>query len=88
MNVDRTASIRIAKPLTDALRNVLGPDDLLAVVMPGISVRALTFTRQIATIETALNNPWGARDDVALDPVERRYADCYPGIPERWSASP
>ena len=83
MHVDRTASIRIAKPLTDALRNLLGPDDLLAVVMPGISVRALTFTRQIATIENALNNPWGARDDVALDPVERRYADCYPGIPER-----
>jgi VWFA-related protein len=83
MHVDRTASIRIAKPLTDALRNLLGPDDLLAVVMPGISVRALTFTRQIATIENALNNPWGARDDVGLDPVERRYADCYPGIPDR-----
>ena len=83
MNVDRTASIRIAKPLTDALRNLLGPDDLLAVVMPGLSVRALTFTRQIATIENALNNPWGARDNDALDPVERRYADCYPGIPDR-----
>jgi len=83
MHVDRTASIRIAKPLTDALRNLLGPDDLLAVVMPGISLRALTFTRQIATIESALNNPWGARDDVARDPVERRYADCYPGIQER-----
>ena len=82
MNVDRTASIRIAKPLTDALRNLLGPDDLLAVVMPGVSMRTLTFTRQIATIENALNNPWGARDAVALDPVERRYADCYPGIPE------
>jgi len=83
MHVDRTASIRIAKPLTDALRNLLGPDDLLAVVMPGISVRVLTFTRQIATIENALNNPWGARDDVAQDPVERRYAECYPGIPDR-----
>ena len=83
MNVDRTASIRIAKPLTDALRNLLGPDDLLAVVMPGISVRALTFTRQIATIENAFNNPWGARDDVALDPIERRYADCYPGLPQQ-----
>ena len=83
MHVDRTASVRIAKPLTDALRNLLGPDDLVAVVMPGISVRALTFTRQIATIENALNNSWGARDDVALDPVERRYADCHPGIPDR-----
>ena len=83
MHVDRTASIRIAKPLTDALRNLLGPDDLLAVVMPGISVRVLTFTRQIATIENALNNPWGARDDIAQDPVERRYAECYPGIPDR-----
>jgi VWFA-related protein len=83
MHVDRTASIRIAKPLTDALRSLLGPGDLLAVVMPGLALRALTFTRQIATIENALNNPWGARDDVARDPVEQRYADCYPGIPER-----
>jgi VWFA-related protein len=83
MHVDRTASIRIAKPLTDALRNLLGPDDLLAVVMPGVSVRTLTFTRQIATVESALNNPWGARDDLALDTVERRYADCYPGVPDR-----
>ena len=81
MHVDRTMSIRIAKPLTDALRNLLGPDDLLAVVMPGLSVRALTFARQLATIESALNNPWGARD-AALDPVESRYADCYPGIPK------
>jgi VWFA-related protein len=83
MHVDRTASIRIATPLTDALRNLLGPDDLLAVVMPGLSVRALTLTRQIAIIESALNNPWGGRDTVALDPVERRYADCYPGIPKQ-----
>ncbi len=83
MHVDRNASIRIARPLTDALRNLLGPDDLLAVVMPGISMRALTLTRQIAHIENALNNPWGARDSVALDPVERRYADCYPGVPQR-----
>ena len=81
MNVDRTASIRIARPLTDALRNLLAPDDLLAVVMPGVSVRELTLTRQIAIIENALNNPWGARDEGALDPVERRYADCYPGVP-------
>jgi VWFA-related protein len=83
MHVDRTASIRIARPLTEALRNLLGPDDLLAVVMPGVAVRTLTLTRQIATIESALNNPWGARDTLALDPVERRYAECYPGIPAR-----
>jgi VWFA-related protein len=83
MHVDRTPSIRIAKPLTEALRSLLGPDDLLAVAMPGVSVRTLTFTRQVATIENALHNPWGARDDLALDPVERRYADCYPGLPDR-----
>jgi VWFA-related protein len=83
MHVDREASIRIAKPLTEALRNLLGPDDLLAVVMPGISMQALTFTRQMATIEAALDNPWGARDDIALDPVERRYAECYPGTPDQ-----
>ena len=46
-------------------------------------MRALTFTRQVATIENALNNPWGTRDSIALDPVERRYAECYPGVPDK-----
>ena len=84
MHVDRTASIKIASPVTDALRNLLGADDLLAVVSPGMSLRALTFTRQMATIENALSRPWGGRDQVNFqDPVEQRYAECYPGIPRQ-----
>ncbi len=82
MHVDGTVSQRIAGPLIDALRKLIGPDDLVAIVTPQTSARSITFTRQISTIEDALNRPWGVRDrtDIA-DPVERRYADCYPGVP-------
>jgi VWFA-related protein len=49
-----------------------------------MSLRALTFTRQMATIENALSRPWGGRDQADLqDPVEQRYAECYPGIPRQ-----
>ncbi|HEY7186728.1 MAG TPA: VWA domain-containing protein [Vicinamibacterales bacterium] len=84
MHVDANASKIIARPLTDALRQILGPDDLVAIVNPPASTRGITFTRQFATIESALNRAWGARDRVDIaDPVEERYAQCYPGVPRR-----
>ena len=84
MHVDANASKIIARPLTDALRQILGPDDLVAIVSPQASTRGITFTRQFATVESALNRAWGARDRVDIaDPVEQRYAQCYPGVPRR-----
>jgi VWFA-related protein len=84
MHVDASVSKIIARPLIDALRQLLGPDDLVAIVGPQASTRAITFTRQFATIESALNRAWGARDRVDVaDPVEQRYAQCYPGVPRR-----
>ena len=84
MHVDSSASKIIARPLTDALRQILGPDDLVAIVSPAASTRAITFTRQFEQIESALNRAWGARDRVDIaDPVEQRYAECYPGVPRR-----
>ena len=34
-------------------------------------------------MRSALEQPLGRPRRLALDPVERRYAECYPGIPER-----
>ena len=84
LHVDRVASQRIATPLTDAIRRLIGPDDLIAIVDPNTTTRAITFTRQIDNVETALRRAWGARDrDDFIDDVERRYAQCYPGLPRK-----
>ncbi|HET9361660.1 MAG TPA: VWA domain-containing protein, partial [Vicinamibacterales bacterium] len=81
MHVDYAASQTIAKPLIDALRRLIGPDDLVAIVNPLTPVRAITFTRRVAAIEGTLSRPWGARDRLLSDPVEQRFAACYPGLP-------
>jgi VWFA-related protein len=84
LHVDGIASQRIATPLTTALRRLIGPDDLIAIVDPHTTTRAITFTRQIDTVESALRRGWGARDrDDLIDDAERRYAQCYPGLPRK-----
>lgn len=82
MHVDVNESRLIARPLIGALRRLLGPDDLIALVTPQMSLDSITFTRQLANLESTLERAWGARDRTdVLDPVERRYAVCYPGLP-------
>jgi VWFA-related protein len=83
MHVDYAASQTIARPLIDALRRLIGPDDLIAIVNPLTPLQAITFTRQVAAIESTLSRPWGARDRLLADPVEQRFAACYPGLPRR-----
>jgi VWFA-related protein len=84
MHVDWAASRTISKPLIEALRRLIGPDDLIAIVNPLTPLREITFTRQVAAIESALSRPWGARDRLLSDPVEQRYAACYPGLPRNF----
>jgi len=84
MHVDGTASQRIATPLTNAIRRLIGPDDLIAIVDPHTTTRAITFTRQVDNVANNLGRMWGARDrDDLIDDVERRYAQCYPGLPRK-----
>jgi len=84
LHVDGIASQRIATPLTNAVRRLIGPDDLIAIVDPHTPTRAITLTRRIDTVESALGRVWGARDrDDLIDDVERRYAQCYPGVPRK-----
>jgi len=84
LHVDRVASQRIATPLTNAIRRLIGPDDLIAIIDPHTTTRAMTFTRRIDSVESALGRMWGARDrDDFIDDVERRYAQCYPGVPRK-----
>jgi len=83
LHVDGADSKTIARPLADALRRVTGPDDLFAIVSPQTSIRNVTFTRQLSTVESVLSREWGLRDSTRpLDATEQRYADCYPGLPQ------
>ena len=82
MHVDGLSSRTIAQPLIAALRRLIGPDDLVAIASPQTPLQTMTFTRQLAVVESALSRQWGLRDQPDfLDATERRYADCYPGLP-------
>ena len=84
MHVDNAASKIIARPLIDALSQIIGPDDLVAIVNQRMTGRTITFTRQMSAVESALSGGWGARDRVDItDAAEQRYAQCYPGVPRR-----
>jgi VWFA-related protein len=81
-HVEAAASRTIRAPFVKALDNLIGQDDLIAVMTPGMSARDITFARRTTTIEGILEkNWWGERDKDFRDPVEERYAACYPGIP-------
>jgi VWFA-related protein len=80
-HVDAADARTIRKPLIDMLDRLIGPDDLIAVMTPDMSARDITFARRTTTIEGILSKLWGERDHDIRDPVEERYAACYPGIP-------
>ena len=82
-HVEGDASRRIARPLVNALNRLIGPDDYVAAMTPGMSARDITFARRRTSIEGVLSREWwGERDRVNFsDPVENEYAFCYPGVP-------
>ena len=81
-HVSVEGSHRIRQPLVDALNKLIGPDDLVAVMTPGMSARDITFARRTTTIEGFLTRhwTWGERNRVSRDPVEQQYRVCYPGL--------
>jgi VWFA-related protein len=86
-HVEGAASRSIRIPLVKALDNLIGQDDLIALMKPGMSARDITFSRRTTTIEGILSNDWwGERDRNFRDPVEEQYAACYPGIPLTFGA--
>jgi VWFA-related protein len=81
-HVEGGAAIQVAKALSSAMNELIGGDDLIAVMRPGMSARDLTFTRRTTTIEELLKSRWGGRDRLIFtDPVEEQYATCYPAMP-------
>lgn len=82
-HVEGDASRTIARPLVKALNSLIGPDDYVAAMTPGMSARDITFARRRTSIESVLSREWwGERDRISFsDPVENEYALCYPGVP-------
>jgi VWFA-related protein len=79
--VDLMGSMRIRRPLIDALNRLIGQDDLIAVMTPAMSANGLTFTRRTSSIEQLLAQHWGEQGWAGTkDPVEFQYEACYPGV--------
>jgi VWFA-related protein len=82
-HVEMSASRAIRKPLVEAVDRLIGPDDLIAVMTPGMSARDITFARRTTTIDGFLDKYWWGERDRAnfTDPRDDEYARCYPGVP-------
>jgi len=69
----------IDRALNNFLKTSIGPDDLIAAMMPGMDPSDLTFIRKPESIEQYLGTTWARRfSPDNLDPVEERYFNCYP----------
>ncbi len=76
--VTAEGSVRIRRPLIDALNTLVGGDDLIAVMTPDMSAQALTFTRRTGNIEDMLSGLWGTKGWLGTrDPLEVQYESCY-----------
>lgn len=74
----------INEPLIRLLDRVLGPDDLVAVMTPAMSVRELTLGRKTEVLARGLreNWPWGEKHRLTpMDDWENRIEACYPPQP-------
>jgi VWFA-related protein len=81
-HVSAQASADIRKPLVDAINRLVGGDDLIAIMTPGMSASALTFTRRTEGIEKLLAERWGEKEWAGTkDPIEFKYEACYPDLP-------
>lgn len=79
VQVDGSHAMRI--PVTRFLDQVIGQDDLVAVMTPEMSARDLTFSRKTTIISKMMQEDWnwGRREEMQReDPKEKRYEACYP----------
>lgn len=78
-SVDSSQRMRTAIP--KLLNDIIGPDDLFAVMVPGMAPEDITFARRTLVIENILERywAWGRRHRVTgRDEIEELYVSCYP----------
>ena len=80
-HVSSDGSRRAAAPVSALLNRVIGLNDKVGVMTPGIPARSLDLTSRASAIDRLVRNAtdWGQRDSVGdVDPREREIALCYP----------
>jgi VWFA-related protein len=89
LHVEQSASRSIRQPLVQMLERLLGPDDLVAVMTPAMTVADVTFARKTTILEGFLNRSWWGERDAAitLDPIEEQYRQCFPSQDVRSTTS-
>ncbi|MEO8076919.1 MAG: VWA domain-containing protein [Acidobacteriota bacterium] len=68
------------EPLIRLIDRVLGPDDLVGIMLPKMAASDVVLARKTAVIASGLRNiwPWGERFTLLKDQTEQHYETCYP----------
>jgi VWFA-related protein len=78
-HVEFGPAVNIKSPLIQALNQMIGADDLVAVMTAGMQGRDLTFRRRTTSIDALLKSVWSERDHRLKRSEEEDFiALCYP----------
>ncbi len=81
-HVTVSASWNIREPLVRLIDRILGPDDLVGIMTPGMAASDVVLARKTAVIEGGLRErwPWGERFILQRSEAEDMYRACYPAL--------
>jgi VWFA-related protein len=80
-HVEFGPAFNIKGPLIQSLNQMIGGDDLVAVMTAGMQARDITFRRRTTSIEELLRGFWSERDHrLKKNPEEEDIVSCYPGL--------
>jgi VWFA-related protein len=78
-HVEFGPAINVKSPLIQSLNQLIGGDDLVAVMTAGMQARDITFRRRTTSIEELLKGVWSERDHrLKRSADEDEIALCYP----------
>jgi VWFA-related protein len=78
-HVEFGPAVNIKGPLIQSLNQLIGGDDLVAVMTAGMQARDITFRRRTTSIEELLKGVWSERDHrLKRSAEEDEIARCYP----------
>src|SRR5688572_382137 len=81
-HVEFGPAYNVKSPLIQALNQLIGGDDLVAVMTPHMQARDITFRRRTTSIEEMLKGMWSERDHrLKRSAEEEEFAQCYPKDP-------
>jgi VWFA-related protein len=87
-HVSVEGSHNIAEPLIRLINRILGPDDLVGIMTPRMTVSEVVLSRRSEVTEEQLRKHWvwGERFRMVRDEREEAYNVCYPPMPNENAA--